>query len=568
MKNLILCNIFAAFTVFGVTAMQDGASSTGEPAGSPLRRINSQTQLLLRAEGDEFKSSSAVGFDYKPYIAAHKPQLESICNGVRHCCSRLGVKKMTIYDKSGKKSTTVDALDISWGSIRSYAHKVLGEYEICPELKERLDDYLSILDNVTDRTRADIECNSTAFEGDELERLCAMCFEGEDSLFICGINSKIYDTNIFKEKFLVPTLCNFTGFQTIASLMVISILNQDSDVGFNRISRILVGDDNKYSLIPLSIGDEIKGVDPQPPLLLCVNPADISDPHIKFTHECLHAVGEMLGIFSISDWGVWNTIGDRSVFRTSQLDHVDLFAPIMKYKDLNNRIVSRLFDKITNGGKRCNQKVDQKKLEEWLNYLALRGVGSECYNFFNKSGHSNSATLKMITKVAYLYALLYATSCPATDKLVMYGILPLQYRRKPFVICSNQNEYIMTKREILAKDVDRIYDSEKDWGIYRYHHTSDRDGNELSMLEFVNIVIECIARRLSNIGLGEYEDLKEIVRDCFSKEDTSSLLASFYPSSLLHRMATEKGSVSISEEAETDIGDLFSDPTGLFAGLW
>ena len=470
MKNLILCNIFAALAMFGVTAMQDGASGPGAPTGSPLRRINSQTQLLLQAEGDELKSSSVVTFSKKQYIEDNKEMMDRMCNGLRHCCSRLGVKKMTIYDKSGEKSTTVGALDISWGSIRSYAHKVLDEDKICLELKKRLDDYLSILDNVTERTRANKEWNSTAFEGDELERLCAMCFhKGKDSLFECGINSDRYDPNIFKEKFLVPTLCNFTGFQTIASLMVISILNQDSNVGFNRISRILVSDDKKYSLILVS---------PMVPPLLSFNPADISDPHIKFTHECLHAVIEMLGIASDSD--MWDTIVTHSVLGTPQLDYFGLFAPIMKCKDLHERLVSSLFGTITNGGqceaKTVNQTVNQKALQEELNFLAMHGVGYECNNFFDEVEELRleELILKMAIKTACLSGLLYATSCPATDKLVMYGILPLQYRRQPFVICSNQNEYIMTKREILAKDVDRIYDSEKDWGIYRYHHTSCR----------------------------------------------------------------------------------------------
>ena len=302
----------------------------------------------------------------------------------------------------------------------------------------------------------------------------------------------------------------------------------------------------------------------------------------------------MLGIASASDSNIWDDIVQHSVLGTPQLDYFGLFAPIMKCKDLHDSLVSFLLDKITNEGqceaKTVNQTVNQKALQEELDSLAMHGVGYECNNCFNGNlaQHFNSAKrknakrknakrknakrknakqkndmeelkLKMAIKTACLSGLLYATSCPATDKLVMYGILPLQYRRKPFVICSNQNEYIMTKREILAKDVDRIHDSEQDWGIYRYHAVLSPDGNTLSMPEFVNRAIECIARRLSNIGLGEYEDLKEIVRDYFSKEDTSSLLASFYPSSLLHRMATEKGSVSISEEAKTDIGTLFQD---------
>lgn len=564
MKNLILYNIFAALAMFGVTAMQDGASGPGAPTGSPLKRINSQTQLLLRAEGDEFKSSSAVGFDYKPYIAAHKPQLESICNGVRHCCSRLGVKKMTIYDKSGEKSTTVDALDISWGSIRSYAHKVLGEDKICLELKERLGDYLSILDNVTDRTRADIECNSTAFEGDELERLCAMCFEGEDSLFQYENDPNIFDPNIFKETLLVPTLRNFTGFQTIASLMIISLLNQGSAVGFNEKSKINVKVSSIFAYCPSNMTLYV-------PLNIYTGCANIDDVHITFTHECLHAVSDMLGIFSSTNMRVFDEIVNSVVFRKSQLDYVDLFAPIMKNKELHDTCIKGILSSQPQKGKNGIQPVRWETLDDIMETLVKNGVDFECWNFSTanaQQARKKEENVEMEIRAVCLGSLHLATSCPAADKLVMYGVLPLQYNGRPFVVCSRQNEYIMTKRDILSGFIWTIPESEKDWKSYRYHSGGSEDCLRLlPMQEYIPEIIDRIFCDLSSRALlgrrnRDLDNAKTALKNSLLPKE-----ASFYPSSLLHRMATEKGSVSISEEAKTDIGDLFIDPKGLVAGL-
>ncbi len=221
MKNLILCNIFAAFTVFGVTAMQDGASSTGEPAGSPLRRIGSSIQLR---EVDDFAQRTVFDIPVVPCkdsktgtTKASKPKTkEDIEKEIRPmlqtCIDRLGSKRL-VSDKRGNK-IEVEVIDISCRSIMRYARRVQDQvdekYELIP--------FLDLVDTIISRIRGSDDWAQTAFVGDELEQFHRR-FCGSQLWFRGLIHPKVADN-------LRSFYRNFTTFQTFASLFIVDALNR------------------------------------------------------------------------------------------------------------------------------------------------------------------------------------------------------------------------------------------------------------------------------------------------------------------------------------------------------
>lgn len=341
MKNLILCNIFAALAMFGVTAMQDGASSTGEPAGSPLRRIGSSIQLR---EVDDFAQRTVFDIPVVPCkdsktgtTKASKPKTkEDIEKEIRPmlqtCIDRLGSKRL-VSDKRGNK-IEVEVIDISCRSIMRYARRVQDQvdekYELIP--------FLDLVDTIISRTRGSDDWAQTAFVGDELEQFHRR-FCGSQLWFRGLIHPKVANN-------LRSFYRNFTTFQTFASLFIVDALNRSGGkIAFAAplSLEINIGGDMSACAFGMNM-PELRRVTIQ---LSKQYEENVEKMEWALNHECLHMLQyQLFGIDFIRVFGEELDLLSQLTCLNSRHDFEDLFYPWLNKCALFNKDLSSLIEKI------------------------------------------------------------------------------------------------------------------------------------------------------------------------------------------------------------------------------
>ena len=334
MKNLILCNIFAAFTVFGVTAMQDGASGPGAPTGSPLRRIGSRIQLR---EVDDFAQRTVFDIPVVPCKDSKEKITKKVIEKkirpmLQTCIDRLGSKRL-VSDKRGNK-IEVEVIDISCRSIMRYARGVQDQvdekYELIP--------FLDLVDTIISRTRDSDDWAQTAFVGDELEQFHRR-FCGSQLWFRGLIHPKVVDN-------LRSFYRNFTTFQTFASLFIVDALNRSGGkIAFAAPLSLEINIEGDMSACAFGMNmPELRRVIIQ---LSKQYEENVEKMECALNHECLHMLQvQLFGIDFIRVFGGELDLLSHLTCLNGRHDFEDLFYPWLNKCALFNKDLSGLIKKI------------------------------------------------------------------------------------------------------------------------------------------------------------------------------------------------------------------------------
>lgn len=332
MKRLILCNIFAISAMFGISAMQEGASGPGIQTGSPLRRMNSQ--MLLHVV-DDFKEPSLIESINQERYA------ERVNSLLSRCKEHLG-RKSVVEDKHGRRQE-IDTIDISCESIMAYAERVTDSVAVNSSESE-LADFLHFVRNIIDDTRASDNWAQTAFADDELDdfhhKFCSASFWMGGHL--CSAVAAEFK-NMYH---------NFTIFQSCVSLLLVHQLNQiGGDVGVAKSYKIDMQFPHNLDLVKFS--------QPTNSYVYARVGMPLMEPYtvVKFSHRALKnrpsfllEANEILTILLLD-----NLLGDVKNYRdlvsyganyaclsSRYIDFAELFHPFLKCDALINKTVERL----------------------------------------------------------------------------------------------------------------------------------------------------------------------------------------------------------------------------------
>lgn len=514
----------------------------------PLKKMNSQMIFPLSERAAE--QSISMKEEYSKFMEANKiEEKEEIEKDIQDSENRAVISLLNVGGRLGFKHVTLkngkelELLDISWPTIKEYAKKVISEGDLPAEgnvekdgqplnlrdletLMTLISDIGPAKDNNEEEDRA-----ATNISDEVKQKLLKFCL-GKNRLFSCDHNIERKVKN-----FISACLGNYTSFQRIASMLVVSTLNLSEKYGFvkNHSFWRIIQDPDKSAYCHTILGN-------------IVVPLEMKyEDGVTFIHEIGHAYDAMLfeGIGRDNKHNI--SLETYSIINSDSADFASLFFPNLAPSVFDNatekleKIIDNILD-IEAIRKDIKEHIDfgydfkirlSRIVFNMFKKLQLAGFGSRIFDldtFKNPEDYrfdsEKTLTKKNIARALYIVCAYMRKGIEGNaykylsdgkffsfgenesaesiwdgtkEMLTMIGVVPYVIDGRTFVINDKQNEFIAAKRsQIVEKDIE----SEQDLNVYRFH-----------LLEHDKKVLDSLKVALSDIkmrGDVDEQSLKDI----------------------------------------------------------
>ena len=517
---------------------------------------------------------------------------------------KLGFKKATLNSKH------MYVVDISWDSMKEYASNILknsqGSIEENRDLK-RLKTALSLVENISYKSD---DRRFTNISDEQKDKIVDFCLS-EDGIFEVATNlkdeqeklreqadtsteliqeltaqiaeaTKKADTSTKRiqeltaqiaeltrqaKKLLAETLKNYTGFQRIASLLILNILNNIEQYKITDITKkISINAGNAaFNRILMTIFVPLDFTD-----------AQITETSISFIHEVGHAYHHLLMNYDTTEYTIHTPLETFSIINSQAADFTTLFypalstqnfkntvdnlAPIIKNivdfdsikKDINNNasfrlrssdIIVKLFGRLILAG--FGNKIFDTLSPDNIDSISIDDIFNE--NTIAKAIYIASMYIrKGLIDNTYQYSkegqnfifdedeLAESIWDGPTEMLTMIGIVPYLLNGETFAIIDKQNEFIAKKRTIASGDSS----NEQNLGVFRHHEVGRESKKGLyTILKAITkdpklldgIDPETLAQKNQDSLNAKDQDIKATVSEHFEKIQYPN-----YPANLMH----------------------------------
>lgn len=514
----------------------------------PLKRMNSQMIFPLSERSAEQVISMKE--EYSKFMEANKiEEKEEIEKDIQDSENRAVISLLNVGGRLGFKHVTLkngkelELLDISWPTIKEYAKKVISEGDLPAEGNVEKDgqplnlrDLETLMPLISDIGPAkdnneEEDRTATNISDEVIQKLLKFCL-GKNRLFSCdhNIERKVKD-------FISACLENYSSFQRIASMLVVSTLNLSEKYGFvkNHSFWRIIQDPDKSAYCHTILGN-------------IVVPLEMKyEDGITFIHEIGHAYDAMLfeGIGRDNKHNI--SLETYSIINSDSADFASLFFPNLAPSVFDNatekleKIIDNILD-IEAIRKDIKEHIDfgydfkirsSRIVFNMFKKLQLAGFGSRIFDldtFKNPEDYrfdsEKTLTKKNIARALYIVCAYMRKGIEGNaykylsdgkffsfgenesaesiwdgtmEMLTMIGVVPYVIDGRTFVINDKQNEFIAAKRsQIVEKDIE----SEQDLNVYRFH-----------LLEHDKKVLDSLKVALSDIkmrGDVDEQSLKDI----------------------------------------------------------
>lgn len=469
---------------------------------------------------------------------------------------KLGFKKATL------NSNPMYVVDISWDSIKQYASNILensqGSIEENRNLK-RLKTALSLVENISYKSEDDRRFANISDE--QKNKIVEFCFS-EDGIFEPATNLKDEQKKLREQakKLLAKTLENYTGFQRIASLLILNILNNTEQHKITNVTK----------KISINLGTAaFSGSFMTISVPLDFTDAQITQTSITFIHEVGHAYHHMLISYDATKENTIHTpLETFSIINSQAADFTRLFYPALSTQNFKNTvdnlapIIKNIvdFDSIK---KDINNRINNNAsfrlrssdiIVNLFKRLILAGFGNKIFDTLSPDNIDsisiddifNENTIAKAIYIASMYirkGLIdntyqysnegqnfifdedeFAESIwdGPQEMLTMIGIVPYLLNGETFAIIDRQNEFIAKKRTIASGDSS----IEQNLEVFRHHEVGRNGKKELyTILKAITkdqklldgIDPETLAQKNQDSLNAKDQDIKATVSESFKK---------------------------------------------------
>lgn len=485
------------------TSSYDANANTGD-----LKQVNSLIELP-RLQSDETSSGEKNTHPDAIYnLILHKlffPQIQTdidtykkiLTEKIKETEQHRAKQILALGKKLGFKKATLNSkpmyvVDISWDSMKEYASNILknskGSIEENRDLK-RLKTALSLVENISYKSKDDRRFANISDE--QKNKIVEFCFS-EDGIFEPATNLKDEQKKLTKQakKLLAKTLENYTGFQRIASLLILNILNNTEQHKITNVTKKISINHGKAAAFSGS-------------LMTILVPLNFTEPKItktsiSFIHEVGHAYHHLLMNYDTTEDTIHTPLETFSIINSQAADFTALFYPALSTQNFKNTvdnlapIIKNIvdFDSIK---KDINNHINNNAsfrlrssdiIVKLFGRLILAGFGNKIFNtpspdnidsisiddIFNENTIAKAIYIasmyirKGLTDNTYQYSeegqsfifdedeLAESIWDGPTEMLTMIGIVPYLLNGETFAIIDRQNEFIAKKRTIASGD--------------------------------------------------------------------------------------------------------------------